>query len=248
MKGLLHRLAARAAGTAVPVRSDVRLPFGGGGVAPDDMARTVVVPRHPVAGRSLSPGVPREPPASHPPEQVPNDRDAGMPRPLLDPAVAELSRASRPSDDPAAGPGLRLGSDAKASELDAVPSRHAERAPSVSRPVRTFDEPPPSRPREAPLPDALLAPRSDRDPAPLMPSRDRGVATAPTAAPNTARPPAWSAATAHVAASEPAEVHVHIGRIDVTALRESVPAPQRRPAATPAPMSLEAYLAQRGRA
>ena len=35
MRGLLHRLAARAAGSAVTLRSDARLPFGGGDLATD---------------------------------------------------------------------------------------------------------------------------------------------------------------------------------------------------------------------
>ena len=51
----------------------------------------------------------------------------------------------------------------------------------------------------------------------------------------------------HAAASgEPSEVHIHIGRIEVTAVHEA--APPRRPAAPrPPPTSLDAYLAKRGR-
>jgi len=48
------------------------------------------------------------------------------------------------------------------------------------------------------------------------------------------------------AADEPAEVHIHIGRIEVTAVPEAPP-PRRRPAKKQAPMSLDAYLAARSR-
>ena len=55
-----------------------------------------------------------------------------------------------------------------------------------------------------------------------------------------ARPPAREAK-----AEEPTEVHVHIGRIDVTVVQE--PAAPRRSAGAPAPMSLDTYLARRSR-
>ena len=58
---------------------------------------------------------------------------------------------------------------------------------------------------------------------------------------STARSPARAAK-----AEEPTEVHVHIGRIDVTAVHEPA-APRRRPAGAPAPMSLDTYLARRSR-
>lgn len=56
-----------------------------------------------------------------------------------------------------------------------------------------------------------------------------------------AHPPLRAAKT-----EEPTEVHVHIGRIDVTAVAEPA-APRRRPAAAPALMSLDTYLAKRSR-
>jgi hypothetical protein len=66
-------------------------------------------------------------------------------------------------------------------------------------------------------------------------------------APATTRQPAMTNSTPHaVASGEPSEVHIHIGRIEVTAVHEV--APQRlRPVPTPPPMSLDAYLAKRGR-
>jgi hypothetical protein len=53
-------------------------------------------------------------------------------------------------------------------------------------------------------------------------------------------------ATHAVASREPSEVHIHIGRIEVTAVHEAAP-PRRLPAPRPSPMSLDAYLAKRGR-
>jgi hypothetical protein len=52
---------------------------------------------------------------------------------------------------------------------------------------------------------------------------------------------------AHSAGSEEAtEVHIHIGRIDVTTVHEAAP-PRRAPAPTNSPMTLDAYFAKRGR-
>jgi hypothetical protein len=52
---------------------------------------------------------------------------------------------------------------------------------------------------------------------------------------------------AHAAASgELSEVHIHIGRIEVSAVHETAP-PRRPPVPRPSPMSLDAYLAKRGR-
>jgi hypothetical protein len=48
-----------------------------------------------------------------------------------------------------------------------------------------------------------------------------------------------------MASQEPNEVHIHIGRIEVTAVHEAA-APRRRRESAPA-MTLDAYLAKRGR-
>jgi hypothetical protein len=65
--------------------------------------------------------------------------------------------------------------------------------------------------------------------------------------------PAVSPATAHQAAMgrapashQETEVHIHIGRIDVTAVHEAAP-PRRPLPKTTSPMSLDSYLAKRGR-
>jgi hypothetical protein len=48
------------------------------------------------------------------------------------------------------------------------------------------------------------------------------------------------------AGGDAAEVHIHIGRIEVTAAQEAA-TPRRRPAPSRAPMSLDAYLDRRRR-
>jgi hypothetical protein len=61
----------------------------------------------------------------------------------------------------------------------------------------------------------------------------------------TPQPAPWAQAGADVA-EEAAEVHIHIGRIDVTAVH-AAPPPRRRQASTQAQMSLDTYLARRNR-
>jgi hypothetical protein len=259
MKGLLHRLAARAAGTAVPVRSDVRLPFGGADHALGESAETDVVPRHPAASTPVPLREPLAPPETRQPaERVANDRDV-MPLPLVDAPTNEASRASKPTNDISIGRRRGMNAHAPSAEsiagrkphvpqplLEAIPTIVAQ--PSVTETGQSLRDAVPS-PRRAP--DLLLPPAtpgSDREPALLMPTHARAQATAPDAPPIGPRAPVWPNPLAPTtASSEPTEVHIHIGRIDVTALHDAAPAPCRQPAATPAPMSLDAYLARRSR-
>jgi hypothetical protein len=103
-----------------------------------------------------------------------------------------------------------------------------------------------------PVRDGLTQPAAQRarsDPLPLMPqagSAHQSFQPNPTA--TSSRRPAWpQTGSAASVAEETTEVHIHIGRIDVSAVPEPAP-PRRRPATGPAPMSLEGYLARRGRA
>jgi hypothetical protein len=72
-------------------------------------------------------------------------------------------------------------------------------------------------------------------PLPLLPANPPRAASAPAAD---------SASASALPAREPDEVHIHIGRIEVTAIQESRPAskPSRKGAA---PLSLDDYLARR---
>lgn len=73
-------------------------------------------------------------------------------------------------------------------------------------------------------------------PLPLLPANPQGAASAPAAS--------ASASASALPAREPDEVHIHIGRIEVTAIQESRSAskPSRKGAA---PLSLDDYLARR---
>lgn len=97
-----------------------------------------------------------------------------------------------------------------------------------------------SQPNPLPLTDAQSA--SPRLPAPLL-AASRPPLPAESARP--ASPPPGSPQTARASLPEANEVHVHIGRIEVTAVHESQP--PKRAAALPRrqPLSLDDYLAKR---
>jgi hypothetical protein len=106
-----------------------------------------------------------------------------------------------------------------------------------------------SRSVAAHAPEALLdgTARSIGHPSLLMPPVDSPRSpVSPMGAGGAPRQPAGLTSPAHaIASDEPNEVHIHIGRIEVTAVHEPAPA-RRRAAATP-PMSLDSYFAKRGR-
>jgi hypothetical protein len=79
-------------------------------------------------------------------------------------------------------------------------------------------------------------------PAPLLPFEALALSLPPTGMPSAANP-AWQPRQGN-AVEETTEVHVSIGRIEVTAVHEAPP--QRRPAPKAnQPMSLDDYLAKR---
>jgi hypothetical protein len=100
------------------------------------------------------------------------------------------------------------------------------------------------------VPDTATEParghaRAMNEPAPLLPRAasegDRsGVRGFPISVASHAASPQSSAA------DETTEVHLHIGRIDVTALHEAPP-PRRKAAQARAPRSLDDYLSRRSR-
>lgn len=256
MKGLLHRLAARAAGTTVPVRSDARLAFGGADLAWGETIEIEAAPQPSVGIRASDPAQAREAQAREAarPSGQPDGSEHEAPAPMLHrqstpsprPApLTDLQPPASPATSPAAlwasagppDPRLppRLVEGRSADGMQAPPT-HAE----------PRDEPaglasPPSL-----RPDTAL--RSNGEPSLLMP---RVVAErAPTPAGRlsaAARGPVWPNVAAQAVADEPTEVHIHIGRIEVTAVHEA-PAPRIQPKGRHAPMSLDAYLAARSKA
>jgi hypothetical protein len=287
MKGLLHRLAARAAGTAVALRSDARLPYGADGLAWGDVPEspTMRVPQErPPADASRRPtptGVESdwgdsaltraavsvaEPAPQLPPPFRSNvegyeqdgQADAALREPpTLRPAVPEaspLSRGAPPHEAaPAAIESVAAPEGPEAGRSDVPPPQPrlppAEPAAMPPEPPRrtawpseapTWDEPPHPSPRAASADPAPLLP-----PAPHLAADTIGEPAARLPVPER-RQIAWPLATPASAVDEATEVHIHIGRIDVTAVHEA-PKVRAKPAKSTA-VSLDAYLAARSKA
>jgi hypothetical protein len=75
---------------------------------------------------------------------------------------------------------------------------------------------------------------------PLLPPQQGLNGTAPFKGASAAPGAAW-----RTPVEETTEVHVSIGRIEVTAVHEALPAPKRAPARSQRALSLEEYLARR---
>lgn len=268
MNGLLHRVAARAMGNAVSVRSNARLPYGGGAPiwADTSASEFADAPKHPAPRPrvpqpgGIEPGLPPRTAeqaawgtgfGEAPPGMVSSVEHDPIDEPT--PGVAALPE--RPS--PIA---LRMARDTGSGDVPAgIASRSAHElidkpAPDVvalseqplfvrtEAPLATRSEPPAGHghsPRMAWVPtepNLLMPPAADRS-AVAPPIRSAMGATP--------QPAPWAQAGADVA-NEAAEVHIHIGRIDVTAVH-AAPPPHRKQAPTQAPMSLDTYLARRNR-
>lgn len=240
MSGLLHRMAARAAGTAVAIRADVgsRAAVGDApadGIGFQAVASGVAVPVPAMAASSpvVRPTAWRaDVAASDPADASAPATDA--PRPVAGrtewPAAASSTpaTASMPMADAVAP--LPLGTPSRPAAGPApVPGAAPDGADRrvVQRPARS------AKPADANV-----------EPAPLLPV---GPQPAPLAAAPTPSRRAASPGSGTPQGEADTEVHIHIGRIDVTAIPEAPP-PRRRTAPAPAPLSLDGYLAHRGRA
>lgn len=250
MNGLLHRVAARAAGTAVAVRSDAGLPYAGGGAGTGDLGEAE---SHFVTGAASLVRLPSAS-ATHtheqvawPPEHPVAADSARAPSPLID----ALNDPGAVRDTPQTTPNATFArhvDSTQASNFDEPPSTMSPLhvAPLMPRIVRAAIEPGAEAayaPREVTT-TARKAARND-EPAPLLPREPRSTPLAPMPQPSTRRG-ALQQGIAATQGEADTEVHIHIGRIDVTAVHEAAP-PRRRAASAPAPMSLAGYLAQRGR-
>jgi hypothetical protein len=279
MNGLLHRLAARATGTAVPVRSDAGLPYGGGAPAWADTPESEFAETRDALRPGEQASLPR------------GDQPGGVEPGLLPPSTAVQTAAVAPSDKTPSGMAPRVAHDLMDESKPAIaplpeqPLPRRTEVPSVrdQEPVAPLPEPPLLARAEVPLVrDAGALPAMLGEPltehrhrpgvAPFESSADVAARVAPPQGnPTPLMPPAadqsrhgpilaasmrstlgatrqlgaWPQAAAKPA-EEATEVHIHIGRIDVTAVHEAPP-PRRKPAATPAPMSLDTYLTRRSR-
>ena len=260
MKGLLHRLAARAAGTARLVRSDARLPFGGGALDWVDQplaADGVSVRELPTSMIAAPPDALPQRTESEPTRgSVPRSTDVSIELPTGAPAVQSL-----PQTHPAASrPDATLGAAEPRAHRLPVDKPHdasqAAREPSVPGVPPTLASAVSTRAVSIQSENRNLAPAGAQllddssrhrtappfvEPARLMPSaRVHADATTPRITPQSSAQPLAQTS------DDTAEVHIHIGRIEVTAVHEA-PAPRAQPSKRQAPMSLDAYLAERSK-
>lgn len=151
-----------------------------------------------------------------------------LPAPLLGPIARKPGRSTEPADAPAQSPGARSPGRESSGQATARP---AAPLPEVSDPA--------SRPASGVAPGAGTWSRIA--PAPPKPARGDGMRVPGASSAFDARP---QPSQAGPAATD--EIHIHIGRIEVTAVQEAA-APRSRERAATAPMSLQDYLDRRSR-
>ena len=263
MTGLLHRLAARASGTAWTVRSDARLPFGAGRLREGE---AVQEPQEPQEFVAAVPGA-DAPMAATPPVQQRN-----RPAEPYIPAISAIS-ATTPHGPPAAmetqpasPPPLLKPVPAKTAPVGALAAAHALQQPfpsDTTSAIGATARPPATAPTSALEPPTVHrpawsatsenaappghAPHLHGEPAPLLPPV-RAHASQPGMPSPRQLAAAWRApgAPQHPVGQD-TEVHIHIGRIDVTAVHEAPrPKARTRERERTQPVSLDAYLATRG--
>ncbi|MFC3284033.1 hypothetical protein [Litchfieldella rifensis] len=250
MSGLLRRLARQATGQApARVHAPARLPYH---AAPDPLSEEASSP--------LTTPAPRGTDTPHPADATP--------APMTASTTADTSAPIAPPPPPLIGEAPRGDvSDPTPADTETPTTVRTTPAPSDAAPIAAQATPP--GPEETPDAwDARIEPASvahRREAAEMPTSKAPDVAAASTrdtpyppeperqAPPEALLPPlvdrpltprSTAAATPSLAADSAAEVHVHIGRIEVTAVQE--PAPTKRPSKRgPSPMSLDEYLASR---
>lgn len=227
MTGLLHRLAQRATGNAWTVRSDVRLPFGADGL---DRPQADAAPplMEAAAPETHARARPRPP---EPASLVTAAPEQAVPPRVQLPAVAAQHGGAQPVDAEAAATRTSVATATQPPGTAAVPATAMPTMASLHTPARPQSTPPPRR----------------AEPTPLLPPQPSTAGHAASLAQTVRGPAAFALRPApQAAASQETEVHIHIGRIDVTALHEA-PRPKARPREHTQPVSLDAYLATRSK-
>lgn len=252
MNGLLHRLAARATGSALTLRADARQANGASAPQPAEpllspgsrMSDAVLAPSH----ESFLPD------DAHPSSFT--ARQAAQPR-MTDAEADDAQKESKAPKPPtpasarlfaASQPGLTPG-DVQAPAVASQPPHHTSldvglpaQDPAVLLPSQPSGAVPPVSKRLDPSALAQPSHPNHHAPAPLLPRQDNAPPSA--SAPWPAVSPA---ATPARIADDTAEVHIHIGRIEVTAVHGAAPPRKRTAAAAPASTPLDTYLAARQR-
>ncbi|HVR50796.1 MAG TPA: hypothetical protein VMS38_13750 [Pseudorhodoferax sp.] len=235
MTGLLQRLGARATGQAWAVRADTRLPFGAERMAPLPAAMDAA----PAQAAVQPHGVLQQQRADTGSVSAPLEAQA-MPHALL-PAARTTQQTHAAQASPANATATRMQQHPR---MPATPLRSSNHAPDAQ--PQPASEPARAR-AEATAPATSTAAADSDMPQPLLPTTGGTAPRQPrvlhAAWPATAAIPTGAQRT-QAAAPQETEVHIHIGRIDVTALHEA-PRAKARPRERAQPMSLDAYLARR---
>jgi hypothetical protein len=259
VNGLFHRLARQVVGPALPrARSTARLPFVALPLIEDRQA-PYAFPRDEA---SLRPSAPRPATTAEPPLAPEPSRPA-------EPAAVRATEQLLSLEDDRSPHAVRAGPVDEPSPVRIPAGREAMDTVEV-RIVRTamvadqraaIGPPAPRSPggkrRGGPraIPEAAELPRAIRVPAPLMSDTHEPPPRLP---PDTREPlppmrPERATSPDERTGMErrtgrdvaPTEVHVHIGRIEVTSLSEPGPKAQIRPRRGKPPMTLDEYLARR---
>jgi hypothetical protein len=258
MNGLLHRLTARAMGVAPLVRSSAGLPYGGGSLR---LMPDVIEPEFSMGRETVpQPGsVAQERSAAPDSAAPPQSRDEVEPAPSRDgvasfePAALLMQQLPIERSLPVERSINRAEPDLVAPPNQTAPPRVELQSANTRMPwPATHDEPsrPPHRGSlRQPEPGVGASLRTASDLVDALPLLRPGSTALEPGAP---RAPVLRSAAPSIGqaagrtSDEVTEVHISIGRIDVTTTREPAPARRTQPAGQ-APMSLDSYLARRGR-
>ena len=258
MSGYFPRLMARGASSGDEVHPLSRLPFVGLATAePLGGSGEFTATSHPWD----------QPQPAGQPERNHTVAEAPAPRPeppaaLLRPPAPQISNAATVEEPAAARRPPSIMPEVPAREPQtAVPQqtpmeRVAERDAEAPEPQTAVPQQPPMERAAARDADeasdsfrlmvpALRGLAHDAIPSPAF-SPTSGAGRVQAANPTLPAHPSMRSQKAERAKAEATEVHVSIGRIEITAMQTPMP-PKRKPAAKPA-RSLDDYLAQRGRA
>lgn len=243
MTGFLQRLAQRANGTARTVRA-----ASGARFAPEPLGHSTPIPQEAPAPEARTPFEPAGSTTGTPPGAGPGR----VPDPVFARADARRQRAAEPprrgqTAATASAPApLQEPADVTAAAPSPARAARAKASMTTPRPPHPVDEAPAARSANPPVPpgpDAPLATASLPDWPQVEPLLAPTIRVRwPTSA---ALPPQGHQPGRGGPADTTTEVHVSIGRIEVTAIHEPA-APAQRPAARrKAPVSLDEYLARR---
>jgi hypothetical protein len=221
MSGLLHRLAQRTLNGNTPrVRPVAPIPWLATPGTFESAESATPAPESAVPHTRTASPVAHSPEA--PDAALRETPDVPLPEPPVLPKAAVAAIAHDETEAPVAPTFVEPGHAPPAAPTAFVtPQNPPTTAMSTDAPTAARRSYPASARR---LPPPLLAPRPDAQADPAVPRRRPHVAAAVT--------------------EPPTEVHVHIGRVELTAVTESPP-PQRKTRPAPTGRSLDEYLQQR---